>query len=95
MGLDTTHNCWHGAYGSFKEFRELVGRAAGLPYRPAKNADGNVLDIDWDDITLRQIDGHWDRKGPTVKASGIYDPPITDPTQPTQPMRLPAHGVPQ
>lgn len=79
MGLDTSHDCWHGPYGSFKEFRELVGRAAGLPYRRAADGDGYVLDIDWDPVSMRQIEGHWDRKGPTVQSSGIYDPPITDP----------------
>ena len=24
MGLDTTHNCWHGGYGSFNMFRHLL-----------------------------------------------------------------------
>lgn len=79
MGLDTNHDCWHGAYSGFMEFREYVGRAAKLPYRAAEDRDGRVLDIDWDTVTERQIAGHWDRRGPTVQASGIYDPPITDP----------------
>ncbi|MGQ9348919.1 hypothetical protein [Mycolicibacterium gilvum] len=82
MGLDTTHDCWHGGYSGFYEFRKMVGLAAKLPYRvetEGHRAGDLTLDIDWDAITLRQIDGHWDRKGPTVKAAGIYDPPITDP----------------
>lgn len=24
MGLDTTHNCWHGSYSSFKHFRNFL-----------------------------------------------------------------------
>ncbi len=31
MGLDTTHNCWHGAYSAFMRWRSEVARAAGLP----------------------------------------------------------------
>lgn len=82
MGLDTTHDCWHGAYGGFYEFRKVVGFAAGLPYRRVidDHRVGDLeLDIDWDAVSMRQIMGHWDCKGPTVKASGVYDPPITDP----------------
>jgi hypothetical protein len=29
MGLDTTHNCWHGSYGTFHQWREAVAQAAG------------------------------------------------------------------
>lgn len=31
MGLDTTHDCWHGPYGAFGRWREELTRAAGLP----------------------------------------------------------------
>lgn len=82
MGLDTTHDCWHGAYSGFYEFRKMVGLAAKLPHRTVTSGHrtGDLeLDIDWDKVTMRQIDGHWDRKGPTVESSGIYDPPLTDP----------------
>lgn len=30
MGLDTTHNCWHGAYSAFMRFRRCVAKAAGI-----------------------------------------------------------------
>ncbi|MCG7607129.1 hypothetical protein [Mycobacterium sp. CnD-18-1] len=78
MGLNTTHGCWDGAYGGFAYFRELVGKAAGLPHRDSRYG-GQMLDIDWETVTHRQIMGHWDRKAPTVESTGIYDPPITDP----------------
>lgn len=29
MGLDTTHDCWHGPYSSFNRFREEISKAAG------------------------------------------------------------------
>lgn len=31
MGLDTTHNCWHGPYTSFHDWRCAVAKAAGIP----------------------------------------------------------------
>lgn len=29
MGLDTTHDCWHGSYSSFNEFRRSLAQSAG------------------------------------------------------------------
>ena len=31
MGLDTTHDCWHGPYSAFMRWRRAVAQAAGLP----------------------------------------------------------------
>lgn len=31
MGLDTTHDCWHGAYSAFMRWREKLCEVAGLP----------------------------------------------------------------
>lgn len=83
MGLDTTHDCWHGAYSGFGIFREMVGRAAGLPYRLSATAEQydddirHVLDIDWDQITGAQIAGDW-KEPPCITRVG-YDPPLRDP----------------
>lgn len=30
MGLDTTHNCWHGPYSSFNNFRYSLGHQIGI-----------------------------------------------------------------
>lgn len=30
MGLDTTHNCWHGAYSSFNRFRYWLAEKIGV-----------------------------------------------------------------
>lgn len=30
MGLDTTHDCWHGAYSAFGRWRRLICQVAGL-----------------------------------------------------------------
>ena len=31
MGLDCSHNAWHGAYGAFMSWRKMVAKVAGLP----------------------------------------------------------------
>ena len=31
MGLDTSHDCWHGAYSAFMRWRSELAHAAGLP----------------------------------------------------------------
>ena len=30
MGLDTTHDCWHGAYSAFARWREKIAEVAGF-----------------------------------------------------------------
>lgn len=31
MGLDTTHDCWHGAYSAFMRWRMKLGEISGIP----------------------------------------------------------------
>ncbi len=31
MGLDCSHNCWHGAYSAFMRWRQMLAETAGLP----------------------------------------------------------------
>jgi hypothetical protein len=31
MGLDTSHNAWHGAYSAFHRWRQKIAQVAGLP----------------------------------------------------------------
>lgn len=53
MGLDTTHDCWHGPYSSFTLFRNELGRVAGYKVEPRKYASGFTSDtvvLDWDGI---------------------------------------------
>lgn len=52
MGLDTTHNCWSGAYGAFMKWRTELAKAAGLPplelmegfYTPLSASYGSTLE---------------------------------------------------
>lgn len=78
MGLTATHDCWSASYSGFNDFRQVVGLAARLPYVTEPGDRRPHLDIDWDQVTERQLMGHWDRKPPTAYRIG-YDPPIVDP----------------
>lgn len=46
MGLDITHECWHGAYSAFMRWRCEIAKVAGLP--PLQWMEGFY---DWTDIT--------------------------------------------
>lgn len=47
MGLDTTHDAWHGPYSSFNEWRRQIAKAAGMP--PLNDMEGFGGDIPWDE----------------------------------------------
>jgi len=47
MGLDTTHDAWHGSYSTFNEWRWLVAAAAGFP--PLSEMEGHGGTRSWDD----------------------------------------------
>lgn len=84
MGLDTSHDCWHGAYGGFREFRALVGRAAGLPYRLITDTESYdygkyTVDIDWDLYEDEDLVGRWRKQSPVWQQKGdIYGTPQQD-----------------
>jgi hypothetical protein len=70
MGLDTTHDAWHGPYGAFSRWRSELVRAAGYQVVPTTTADGWPTDDypdlpGWDDdLTLAEVSGTWKRKMP-------------------------------
>lgn len=54
MGLDTSHNCWHGSYSGFSRFRDAVAEAAKTHYDYTPNYEGHPMraflgwwDNDW------------------------------------------------
>lgn len=55
MGLDTTHDCWHGAYSAFMRWRSEIAKLAGMP--PLSLMEGFYAAGDHDDPIL------WARKG--------------------------------
>lgn len=67
MGLDTSHNAWHGAYGSFARWRNELARAAGygLAKQPLSEDYPGVTteqpDLDWDSFAPENYQGEWAR----------------------------------
>jgi len=43
MGLDTTHDCWHGPYSSFNQFRHELAKQIGIDLREYMGYGGNGL----------------------------------------------------
>lgn len=60
MGLDTTHNAWHGPYSAFGRWRNTM--AVSADYELVKDGQGwpvasAVLDRDWE---AENYQGRWD-----------------------------------
>lgn len=60
MGLDTTHDAWHGPYSSFFRWRRHVAKAAGW-HEEGQGLDSTFREIDWSQITEDNLMGRWDR----------------------------------
>ena len=61
MGLDTSHGCWHGAYGAFTRWRNKLAEVAGYHIAPIKYRDGFEMDtilVDWGHLQDR-LHGDW------------------------------------
>ncbi len=76
MGLDVSHDCWHGAYSAFSRWRDLLTKAAELPMVPPRDAMDfrqEVVDVDWGSVNDDNIMGEWGEKRPTL-TDGTHDP---------------------
>ena len=62
MGLDTTHEAWHGAYSAFSRWRDKVARAGGYAVWTVKSAhlEIDTVMIDWGHITDENMYGAWE-----------------------------------
>lgn len=64
MGLDTTHDCWHGSYSSFNWWRKTIAKVAGLPN--LDDMDGFGGSIKWESLepdVLHELLNHSDCDG--------------------------------
>jgi hypothetical protein len=58
MGLDTSHDCWHGAYSAFYRWRNTLAEAAG--YKFVKHDNGHTIAaLPWDQFTEENLQGEW------------------------------------
>ena len=63
MGLDTSHDCWHGAYSAFTRWRNEIAKAAGYMVLPVDWGDGRLIDsvmLEWHRITEANLNGDWE-----------------------------------
>jgi hypothetical protein len=60
MGLDTSHECWHGAYGAFSRWRTELARAAGYKLREPTYKDPCTYELPWDMFEDKNYLGEWD-----------------------------------
>jgi hypothetical protein len=62
MGLDTSHNAWHGAYGAFSRWRNKIAEAAGYEIAKVEGQYGlrETILIDWGHIAEENYYGEWD-----------------------------------
>lgn len=56
MGLDTTHDAWHGAYSAFSRWRDELVVAAGYRSDRSDIAEWN------DSLTIEEVAGKWKRE---------------------------------
>lgn len=47
MGLDVSHDCWHGAYSAFHRWRVEIGKAAGIALEDMEGY-ANLEPISWE-----------------------------------------------
>jgi hypothetical protein len=62
MGLDTTHDCWHGAYSSFNHWRRAICNAAGWGSLDNYSGYGGPESLPADDVLTVLLD-HSDGDG--------------------------------
>ena len=64
MGLDTSHDAWHGAYSAFDRWRNKIAEVAGYAVWPVQNEHGILKDtvmIDWGHIIEDNLMGKWEK----------------------------------
>lgn len=64
MGLDTTHDCWHGPYSAFSRWRNGLAEVAGYEIFPIVYDDlikRDTIMIDWGHIPEGALMGDWKR----------------------------------
>ena len=77
MGLDTSHDAWHGAYSSFYGWRLKLAEVAGYTVSKPDGSHNDIVELDWGSIHKvigRDLMGKWDKI--PVRHDGTPDPLI-------------------
>lgn len=61
MGLDATHDAWHGGYIAFGLWRKAVARAAGYPIGQ-RDGGGYSYILDFSSYVPENYMGHWHKR---------------------------------
>ena len=63
MGLDCSHDCWHGAYSAFNRWRMKIAEVAGYEICSVDHGDGRGLSqtimLEWHRYHGGQLYGEW------------------------------------
>ena len=59
MGLDTSHECWHGGYIGFGVWRTELARAAGYKIHEKRIGEPDY-ELPWDMFEAKNYQGDWD-----------------------------------
>lgn len=60
MGLDTSHGCWHGPYGSFAVWRLALAQAAGYRISQEHVPGRSDYVLPWELFEAKNYQGEWD-----------------------------------
>lgn len=69
MGLDVSHDAWHGAYSAFTRWRDNLAQAAGYKMLsveeckerwPEEQIYYPVIDLPWEKFEPKNYQGEWD-----------------------------------
>ena len=60
MGLDVSHDAWHGAYSAFTRWRNRLAEAAGYEIAKIEGGGPPLILIDWGHIVEKNYYGEWD-----------------------------------
>ena len=71
MGLDTSHNCWHGSYMAFGAWRQQVARAGGYTVKEQSDVPWTAIDLPWEMFKQENYKGDW-VNGPAVEDPLLY-----------------------
>jgi hypothetical protein len=62
MGLDTSHDCWTGAYSAFMRWRTELAKAAGYPVSAEHRIGEPDYELPWDEFEAKNYQGEWDEQ---------------------------------